>query len=297
MKKLVQLFKGRIWALGLLIGLIIALTYISIKQLEANDSVVHFQIDVSRPFNEEDRERVREFAEADENAGKDIILVPSEPIDVLPGEERRLLDEERAEQEAQELQATIEAGVEAGIYVDEPSEQPACAAEAEAIEGVPSLYLLCGNEVVPASSNILFSRTESLSGAETLLSSYVLELLGDVSVTNQDTGYESYFSDPTILNSLTLNGAGHVTLDFNDKFVEQQGHLHGSTAARMMEQLFKTIFQFREVNTVSVTLNGSCEAFAQLFQFACINLDLETWQQTLELNDEQVEFFNLMGGQ
>jgi hypothetical protein len=65
----------------------------------------------------------------------------------------------------------------------------------------------------------------------------------------------------------------------------------------MLDQIFKTVFQFREVNIVSVTLNGSCEAFAQLFQFACVNLDRETWQQMLELNDEQVEYFNLMGGQ
>lgn len=293
-KKFTQLFKDRIWVFGILIGLIIGLTYISIKQLEANDSVVHYNVTI--PLDEEEKAELREFIEADENEGKDIILVPDEPIDVLSSEERRLRDEERAEQEAQELQATVEAGIDEGIFVDSP-EELACKTEAEAIENTPSLYLLCGNDIVPAPSNTTFVRVETSNEAQDLLTTYVLELLGNITPTNQNIGYESFFSDSRVLNELTLSDSGNVNLDFNDKFVEQHGQLHGSTAARMLEQLNRTIFQFREVNTISVTLNGSCEAFAQLFEFSCVNLDRETWQQMLELNDDQVEYFDLIGGQ
>lgn len=70
--------------------------------------------------------------------------------------------------------------------------------------------------------------------------------------------------------------------------------MHGSNAERMLEQLNRTLFQFHEVNTVSVTLSDSCEAFAQLFEFSCVNLDRETWQEMLTLNEAQVEIFSLI---
>lgn len=225
-------------------------------------------------------------------------LPPTAPPATLPTtavpttvSQEQLDDEERATQEAQEHQATVEAGIEDGELVDSP-EELACAAEAQMVES-PSLYLLCGNDIMPALSHTPFVRAETLAEAEALLTAYVLELLGEVDPTNASVGYASYFSDPSVLNSLTLSANGTVTVDFNDKFAEQNGQLHGSTAARMLEQLNRTLFQFREVNTVSVTLNGSCEAFAQLFEFSCVNLDRETWQEMLELNEAQVEMFNL----
>lgn len=287
-------FKNRFWVISILIGLVIALIYINLRHLEANDSVVHYEMDVNRPPSEEDAERFAEFAEAAENAGKDIILVPSEPIDVLPSEERRLRDEERFAQEEQEAQATIEAGIEAGIFVDTPLEQLACTDQVEGTN-VPSIYLLCGNEIASTPADLPFTRAETLAEAEGLLTNYVLRLLKNVNSINQNTGYESYFSDPNVLNSLSLSAEGNVIIDFNDKFVELHGNLHGSNAERMLEQLNRTIFQFRDVNTISVTLNGSCEAFAQLFEFSCVSLERETWQQMLELNDDQVEYFNLIG--
>lgn len=204
--------------------------------------------------------------------------------------QEQLNDEERATQEAQAYQATIEAGTEAGELSNQP-EELACAAE---VAESPSLYLLCGNEIVPAPASISFIGAETLVEAEALLTSYVYELLGEVSATNESAGYESYFSDPDVLKALILTASGEVILDFNEKFAEQHGQLHGSTAARMLEQLNRTIFQFREVNNISVTLNGSCETFAQLFEFSCVNLDRDTWQRMLELNSDQVETFNLL---
>jgi hypothetical protein len=291
-KKLIRIFNEWTWLFGILMGLTVALGYIGIKQLKANDDVIHYTVNV--PISEENKIGLRELVE--ENPGKDIILVPDEPIDVLPGEDRRLRDEERAEKEAQEYQAAIAAGIEAGTIINSDKEL-ACEIEAEAIGNDPSLYLLCGFNIVSAPSNTSFTRGSTTNDAEALLTTYVLELLGNVTSTNHDAGYESYFSGGSVLNTLTFTTDGNVNLDFNEEFAEQYGHLHGSNAERMLEQLNRTIFQFREVNSVSVTLNGSCEAFAQLFEFSCVNLDRNTWQHMLELNNAQVQYFNLVGGQ
>ena len=126
--------KNYVFFVGILSGFAAAFIYLSMVNVGADDSVVYLEFDNSTPMDDERIEEIQDIIEANENIGKDVVFVPEYPVTVLPGEERRKLDEQRAEREQKEMEATIEAGTRSGIYVDEPPATRSCETGKELIE-------------------------------------------------------------------------------------------------------------------------------------------------------------------
>lgn len=229
--------KSYVLWLALLSGFAAAFIYLSMVNVGADDSVVYLEFDHSIPMDDERIKEIQEIIEANENMGKDVVFVPEYPVTVLPGEERRKLDEQRAKREQKEMEATIEAGTRSGIYVDEPTTTRSCETETESIENKPLIFVICeiDGELVGIPSATSYIPASNLQ--EALLRAYVLELLAGLP---EGAGYDSFyssFSDPSVLNTLTLDANGKVSIDFNGTFKSQLGHLHGSSAIYMLDQL------------------------------------------------------------
>ena len=282
-------FKNYVLWLGLLSAFVAAFIYLSMANIEADDSVVYLEFDNSIPMDDDRIKEIQETIEANENTGKDLVFVPKHPVTVLPGEERRKLDEQRAERERKEREATIEASDEF------PTSTPLPCETFSILENKPLILVLCGTEVVGIPSAESYIPANNLQEAEALLRAYFQQLLGGISSSDKRAGYYSSFSDsdPSVLNTLTLDANGHVSIDFNKEFKSQLGHLHHSGARLMMDQLYNTVFQFREVNSLAITLDGSCEEFAHLFEFVCINIERDRWQLILDDNHDEVGIFSL----
>lgn len=274
-------FKNYVWMLGILGGFVAAFIYLSMANVEADDGVVYLEFDHSTPVDDERIKEILEILDAKENIGEDVVFVPKHPVTVLPGEERRKLDEQRAEREQKEMEATIEARVD---EFPTPTPLP-CETGTELIENQPLIFVLCGGDVVGIPSATSYIPANNLQEADALLRAYVLELLGGLSSSGKRAGYYSPFSDISVLNTLTLDANGHVSIDFNGTFKSKLGHLHHSGAYLMMDQLYNTVFQFREVNSLAITLDGSCEKFADLFELICINTERDRWQLRLDSNN------------
>lgn len=281
--------KSYVWMLGIFSGFVAAFIYLSMANIEADDSVVYLEFDNSTPVDDERIKEIQEIIDANENIGKDLVFVPKHPVTVLPGEERRKLDEQRAERERKEMEATIEAGVD---EFPTPTPLP-CETGTELIENQPLIFVFCGGDVVGIPSATSYIPANNLQEADALLRAYVLELLGGLSSSGKRAGYYSSFSDISVLNTLTLDANGHVSIDFNGTFKSQLGYLHGSSAISMVDQLENTVFQFREVHSLAITLDGSCEKFADLFEFRCINTERDRWQLGLDHNNREVGIFSL----
>lgn len=283
------------WAIGLGLGLGLALVYLGGEAISADDGdAVVYEVDVSRSMTGEDLDAFLDFVR--QNPGKDIILEPAAPLVVASSAERRQQDEERAAREAEEMQAKLEAGIASGLYVEQAA-APACADLAEAGNSEPAIFRLCGNGVRPVPTALPDAPAESLAAAESRLADYLRAALSGVDSTEADLGLRSSFSDASALSSVRLAEDGAVTVDFDYAIEPQIGDLHpGSATHLMLEQIYRTLFQFRDVSSVTLTLNGSCDAFGEVFAGPCQQLDRELWETMTELNGEKVAYFTLKGG-
>jgi hypothetical protein len=284
------------WALGLGLGLGLALVYLGGEALSAaQDDVAVYQVDVSQSMTGENLDAFLEFVR--DNPGKDIVLEPSDPLPVTPGAERRQQDEARAAAEAERLDAKIAEGFASGLYT-QPAPAPDCASLEEASNGAPAIFRLCENGVRPVPTALPTTPVESTQAAEERLAAYLQAVLTSADDTEAQVGLASSFTDASALESVTLTEDGEVTVDFNAGISSQIGDLHPGLATHyMLEQLYRTLFQFRDVSKVTLTLDGSCEAFGDLFEGPCQELDRDLWELMTELNDEKVAYFTLKGAQ
>lgn len=282
------------WALGATLGLALAALYpwSATPTVDAGDDAVRYRIDVGRELTDDDIRALAEFTAQHE--GKDILLEPARGAVVPDGETRRRTDTERAAREARELAAWDRRQRAAGNLVE--SAAPPCAAVADATAGAPGRYLLCGGGLVAAPAAVPAGRAASREEAEERLTRYVRQVLAGVSEEEAALGLASSFSDAAALDSLVLGRDGSVTVDFNAAIRPQVEPIHPGFASHyMLEQLFSTLFQFREVTSVELTYQGDCDAFGELFAGPCQALDRELWERMQDANDTSVEYFTLGG--
>lgn len=285
------------WILGSTLGVLAAALYLAVPAADATgDDAVVFEVDLSSELTRQDIDDLREFAQ--KNEGRDIILQPAEGFVVRPGQERRRADQLRAAREDRELRRHVEEGLASGLYVTGDEEKAACASLAKARLDVPGRQLLCDGTVVAAAPRLPYERAKSRAGIEGLLEAQVYDLLEGVSPEEEALGFFSYFSNPAALQSLELSPRGEVVVDFNGNVAEQVGHLHtGYATHTMLQQIFRTLFQFRDVTSVRVTLDGSCDAFGNLIGGPCQDVSRDLFEQMTNENGESLEFFTLQGGQ
>lgn len=284
------------WAVGLGLGLALALVYLGGDALSAaQDDVAVYQVDVSQSMTGENLDAFLDFVRS--NPGKDVVLEPADPLPVTPGAERRQQDEARAAAEAEQLEAKIAEGLASGLYTQEGPKAD-CASLAEVAHGEPAIFRLCENGVRPVPTALPTDPVESQQAAEERLAAYLQAVLTSPDATEAQVGLSNSFTDASALESVVLAEGGEVTVDFNSGISSQIGGMHPGLATHyMLEQLYRTLFQFRDVRKVTLTLDGSCRAFGDLFEGPCQELERDLWELMTELNDEQVAYFTLKGGQ
>ncbi len=281
---------------GVGLGLTLAVLNLAGESATAHDpGVVTYEIDLSRDLTAGDVEALMAFAE--ENEGHDIILQPVGDVAVVPGAERRRLDVARAAREDQERHAFVEQGVAAGRLVVDPSDRPACNEAASRARNEPARFLLCDGVTVSAPSLLPQRRVRSRGDAEQVLDERLRDVLRGVTSGEEALGFSSSFANDSVLDRVTLSRDGLATVDFNDGLRTEFADLHaGSASHYMLEQLFKTLFQFRDVASIELTLGGSCDAFGALIEGPCQSVDRALWEHINELNQQPIEYFTLQGG-
>jgi hypothetical protein len=284
-----------IWTLGLAFGLACGVLYLGLSPAVANDDdVIVYQVDLTGGLSQADIDELVQVAQ--ENEGRDIILKPAPGFEVDASETRRARDEERAAAEEAEMREKVDQGLAEGLYVTGSAERPSCVERARLTKQAttPGRHLLCDGNVVTAPSRLAYERSANLAGVEDLLRQRMVDLLDGPSAEEKALGYSSPFSNAAALQSLELDETGLVAVDFASIIGDQVGDLHtGYATHTMLQQVFRTLFQFRDVRAVRLTLDGDCQAFGDLIGGPCQELDRALFEQMLLENRETVRYFNL----
>ena len=282
------------WIAGLAVGAAVGLFYLGLSPAVAHeDDVVTFDVDLNKGFSQSDLQELMQVVE--ENPGRDIVLEPMAGFLVPDGEDRRSRDEARAAAEDLEMERHVAEKLADGTYVTGDEELPGCAAQAllKASAG-PARQLMCNGRVVAAPSKLSFERAYTKSGVEGLLRLRLEDLLDGVDVTEKTMGFSSHFSNSGALRSLDLRSEGAVEVDFHSIIGDQVAELHtGYATHTMLDQIYRTLFQFRDVSSVRLTVDGSCEAFGDMIGGPCQDVDRALWEQMQWENRRVVPYFNL----
>jgi hypothetical protein len=81
----------------------------------------------------------------------------------------------------------------------------------------------------------------------------------------------SWFSATTAgaLRAVTVDSAGHATVDFHDLRPLIPNASSSAGSALLLDELNTTVFQFPDVRSVEYRMEGSCEEFWEWLQFGC----------------------------
>ena len=271
-------FNTRGWILlPLLAAVALAVAVLVASSVSAIDGVAYY-------VGPDDNGQLGAFVAA--NPGKDIVVLPAEGVPPLSGEERRSRDEARAAAEdRQQSQMTTEPVL------------LACSEVQRSDVSLPGRFVSCGGSVLSLPSAVSTSPALTLDAKGERLAAAVRELLVGTTPAEEELGFSSSFGTPGALNSVLMNDGGDVVVDFNDTIVSDLGSLHpGFATHTMLEQLLRTVFQFDEVQTVTLTLDGSCEDMAALYGNSCFTWDRSLWNQQNVLNGVETNIVSLEGG-
>lgn len=285
------------WALGLSLGVVTAGAYLGIQSTlataQTGDNAEVFLIDPGEQLTREDLDEIARIA----GSGRDIILAPVKDYEIPSADERRQLDLAREAAESKAREESMQEGYDEGRLIDGTAQRATCAVNGLRASGVPGRHLLCENQVVSAPARLAFATAASPVQFQGLLAAHLGDLLAGVTPEEEAEGYFSYFSDPSALQSLSLSADGAVVIDFNNRIENQIGHVHTGYATHMLlQQLFRTMFQFQEVSAVTITLNGSCDAFGNLIGGPCQDVSSDLWELMMSENGKSIEAFSLRGG-
>jgi spore germination protein GerM len=73
---------------------------------------------------------------------------------------------------------------------------------------------------------------------------------------------------------------GSLTVDFADFSTIIPNASTSCGSANLLAELTTTVFQFPEVDSVSYTFDGSCDAFGEFLQMGCVTIDRSAWPPT-----------------
>lgn len=283
-----------LWIPGLALGLIFGVFYSGLNPAVAHDDdVVIFDVDMNRPLSDADVEELKQVVE--ENPGRDIILQPLPGFEITDGMERRRQDAARAAAEDRKMADHVTQGMAEGLYVTGDAERSPCATRPPLkTTGAPAHHVMCDGNVVAAPSKVPFKRAFTKSGVEGELRLRMEELLDGVGGLEKATGFTSHFSNAAAMSDLRLSAEGVVDVDFNGLMVDQVGGLHtGYATHTMLEQIYRTLFQFRDVDAVRLTLDGDCDAFGASIGGPCQELDRALWEQMQHENRQSLPYFTI----
>lgn len=102
------------------------------------------------------------------------------------------------------------------------------------------------------------------------------ELVGGPTPAESDAGASSWFTNETqnMLRSTRLDN-GRLIVDFDDFSAVIPNASTSCGSARLLAELSTTAFQFPDVESVTFSFEGSCEAFGEFLQMGCVEIDRE----------------------
>ncbi len=213
----------------------------------AEDAVV-IEVPIGTDFSEEDLGEL--VAEAvSKNPGMDIVL---EPVgEVLSPEVRRAEDEARAAAEDATMERWIDEQVKAGVFVD--AVPAPCIAESETRSQAGTYHVVgCQGTLVGVAGPSVDS-----NDTRAILASQISSLLEGIELSKEASGYYSMFTGAADLNSLTIDNDGGVRADLSaGLFDEMPLEASGELAQLFNLQLYEAFFQFGDVQSVELTVDG-----------------------------------------
>ena len=273
--------------IGVIIGSAMLLMLGSKKA--TTDNAIYIEIDTNKQKDESIKEIERKISE---NPGKDIIFAPINSLKTIPPDERRKADEERDAQEQAARKVWEEKQRAKGIIVDKPP-TPCITATIQTAINKPARFIMCGNNIIALPSKV--SLVTAKIDPEKILENYIVELFSGITKKEHKNGYWSMFSDPKILNDVIYNN-GAVVIDFNKGFIKNFGGApSGTQTFWIFEQICRTLFQFNEVKSVTLTLNGNCEDMGDILQTgtSCYTVKREDWEFQVKENAKENDMMGL----
>ncbi len=249
-------------------------TYINI-----DDDAIYIKID-PRKHTDRDIEILERVIT--KNPGKKIIFASIADFESLSSEEARRADEWRNALEQVAFKVWEEEQIAKGLIVDEPMPDPPCAiAKDQTPTNKPSRFIMCEGEIIALPSKV--SLATAPVDPEEVLEEYLVELFSGVSQKESEDGYLSIFSDLKVLNDVTFNN-GTVVIDFNKRILQDIGGSESYVVITMLDQIYWTLFQFAEVKSVTLTLEGDCEAMGDVLLTGCLTYTRDMWEFSAKEN-------------
>lgn len=249
-----------------------------VKYIEIKNDVIYMEVNPSK-LTDNDHKEIEQIVS--ENPGKDIIFAPGKGYKVPSPEERRRIDEESDAQERAAYKAWEEEQRAKGLIVDEPV--PPCATvTVQTPIDKPSRFIMCKGEIIALPSKV--SPPIAPVYPAKVLKEYLTELFNGISKKEHEEGYWSIFSDPKTLNSITFNN-GDVVIDFNKRILQDIGGSESYIVITMLNQIHNTLFQFDEVKSVTLTLDGDCNAIGDVLQTGCLTYTRDMWEFSAKMNE------------
>jgi hypothetical protein len=144
--------------------------------------------------------------------------------------------------------------------------------------GLGSMGCVTADEVDPASAEsaqvrapVTTDTTNAVADPTTegMLRAAVEQLLRGPSEPRPDV--HSWFSSATTgaLRSVSLDSAGHATVDFEDLRVLIPNASSSAGSALLLEELNASVFSVEGVRSVDYLIDGGCERFWEWLQYGC----------------------------
>lgn len=265
----------RSWLAVPILAIVSLLAAITIaNSVSAVDGIVYYS-------HLESQGDIADFVKA--NPGKDVVVLP-EDDSVVPSQQRRLLDEERASED--DLDQTAEPTLPIS----------SCEAVARADGTAAGRFLLCDGAVISVPSKVDSPPASSDEDRMMRLVDALGEMLGGISGSEAEMGFGSPFRSAESLTSAELDESGRLEVDFNELIIDDLAPLNvGYETHLMLEQLLRTVFQFEEVASLTLTLDGDCDGFADLYGNSCFTWTRGLWETQNRENGVDVSIVSLDG--
>ena len=144
---------------------------------------------------------------------------------------------------------------------------------------VLQIYFTCGESVVPIADSFVY---RAVPATELVLTATLAEMVKGPTEAEMEMGYSSLFSEATsnAIAGLSLSG-GEATIDFAG-LDEIEGISAPEAGLFFLADLNANVFQFGTISSVEYRLDGSCDAFWELFGEECHTVTRSDWREQLQ---------------
>lgn len=174
---------------------------------------------------------------------------------------------------ATSIESTTTTSEAATTSTAEPSDLPCPDAAVPAGGGVR--FVFCGGLLIARPSVVVLSDHPD---PESRLGAFVDELVAGLIDDDASFGVWSSFGHSEVGVTVALEPDGSVVVDFDERVADLIGPSpSGDVVDSLTLQIWATLFQFEEVTSVTLTLDGDCERLGALIMSGCPIVDRDLW--------------------